>query len=127
MKRVLFRKRIGRVLAAGVLLGAWSACRPAAAAQTGALMARYTTGGAALGALLGSVSATIPYLNDKQSFDFVVGGGAGALAGCGVGLILGMVDVATRTDLSNNPAVPLSGPSVMLEQGATFVVWNRAF
>jgi hypothetical protein len=66
------------------------------AGKVGGTLARYCLGGAGIGGVLGAAVAAVPYLQDKQSFDFSVGAGAGALGGAGIGLIFGIIDLATE-------------------------------
>jgi hypothetical protein len=70
----------------------------ARAGKIGGTLARYVLGGAGIGAALGAAAATVPYLNDHQSFDFSVGAGGGAVAGAVGGLIFGIIDLATEQE-----------------------------
>ena len=78
----------------------------ARAGKVGDTVARYTLGGAGVGALLGAATATVPYLTSKQPFDFYAGAGVGTLAGAGVGFIFGIIDLVTE--------VPADQPAAML-------------
>lgn len=58
----------------------------------------YVSGGTAIGALLGSVVAVIPYTRDKQSEDFTIGLGAGGTVGGILGMVLAVWDIEGRTE-----------------------------
>ena len=84
--------KIVGLIALVILLGAAS---PARAGKVTSTMGAYTTGGAALGALLGSGGAIVSYINTGNSFDFVTGAGIGLVAGAGLGYLFGFIDLAT--------------------------------
>lgn len=81
-----------RLLLAVLLLSALGA--QAQAGPIGLRLGKYSIAGAGIGTLLGAVTATMPYLQSKEPYDFLAGAGIGMLAGAGTGLILGVVDVA---------------------------------
>jgi hypothetical protein len=99
------------------------------AGKIGGTLARYCMGGAGVGAVLGAITATVPYLNDKQPFDFAVGAGAGALTGVGVGLIFGIVDLATDQDESQPTALRqnLEGIYAFNSGSKTYLAWKKTF
>jgi len=122
-------RQISKTVLLFAVAGTFLLSKPAWCGEAGKTFAGYALGGAALGALLGSAGATVPYLNDKQSFDFLVGAGGGALAGSVTGLILGIFDVAssknqsqTTTDLKRT-----EGPYVVVTSSAAFLIWNKPF
>jgi hypothetical protein len=73
------------------------------AGEVGSTLGKYSVAGAGVGALLGSATATLPYLTSKEPFDFLTGAGIGMLAGAGVGFILGIVDLANPADAALAP------------------------
>lgn len=99
------------------------------AGKVGGVLARYCLGGAGVGALLGAVTATVPYLNDKQPFDFAVGAGAGALAGVGVGLVFGIIDLATDQAPEQQGALEkqLEGVYAFNSGSRTYLAWKKTF
>jgi hypothetical protein len=91
-----------RRLALLLLLTAFAA-QPLRAGEVGSTLGKYSVAGAGVGALLGSATATLPYLTSKEPFDFLTGAGVGMLAGAGVGFILGIVDLANPADVAALP------------------------
>ncbi len=96
---MLRRAAFALMLCAGLLVA--PALR---AGEVGKTLGKYSMAGAGVGALLGSAAATVPYLQSKQPYDFLTGAGIGMLAGCGVGFILGVVDLANPADAAMAPA-----------------------
>lgn len=98
----------------------------ARAGESAGVLSAYCMGGSALGSLVGSAAATVAYFNDKQGFDFLVGAGGGAMAGCGMGVLLGILDLAARR---NKPAacLPEHFPVVALRPGGAVVGLNVTF
>jgi hypothetical protein len=84
---------LGCLLAALALLPRSGTC-----GEVGDTMGAYGSAGAGVGALLGSAAAAIPYFQTKQPMDFLTGAGVGMLAGCGLGLVLGIVDLSNQND-----------------------------
>lgn len=101
----------------------------ARAGKVGGTMARYALGGAGIGALLGAAAATVPYLSDKQSFDFSVGAGAGALAGAACGLIFAIVDLSTETagDVEASRPARTEGLFAFHAGPTTYLAWKATF
>ena len=123
-------KKLFTVMALAALLA--SAPQPGHCGKVGGTLARYCLGGAGVGALLGAASATIPYLNSHQGFDFVTGAGVGTLAGVSAGLIFGIIDLATLKD--EEPAqqgklerAPDSQVFAFKAGSATYVAWKTVF
>ncbi len=88
-----------KVILTGLLMAGFAGLRPSQlqAGKIGGTLGRYSLGGAGIGALLGTATATIPYLQSKETFDFITGAGAGAVVGAGVGFLFGIIDLATET------------------------------
>lgn len=87
-----------------LILGLCLALAPALrAGEVGSTLGRYSVAGAGVGALLGTVGGTLPFLQSQQPYDFLVGAGAGMLAGAGVGLILGIIDLANPAETALAP------------------------
>lgn len=83
--------------------------------DSGFTVAEYLSGGAAIGALLGTVVATIPYLRDGDPEDFTIGFGLGGLIGGAAGLTVAVVDLSGRSP-SGEPS--LSGRIGIMEVAA---------
>lgn len=83
----------------GALLGGGAAAFEIANQKpdSGFTVAEYLSGGTAIGALLGTVVATIPYLRDGDPEDFTIGFGLGGLIGGAAGLTVAVVDIQGRT------------------------------
>jgi hypothetical protein len=93
-----------RLAMIAVVLGALALSpRGAAAGEVGSTLGKYSVAGAGVGALLGSATATLPYLQSHEPYDFLTGAGIGMLAGAGVGFILGIVDLANPADVAMAP------------------------
>jgi hypothetical protein len=93
------RKLLGLLLLTIALSAA-----PGLRAETRCTLESYALDGTVLGGLVGCVAATVPYLNDQQGFDYVVGAGVGAVSGAVFGLILGSLDVASqRSQAASTP------------------------
>jgi ABC-type nitrate/sulfonate/bicarbonate transport system permease component len=95
-KNQVVRVGLNGVLLTLLLILVCLAPRSARAFESSSVLTSYCIGGAALGSLVGSAGATVAYFNDKQGFDFLVGAGAGAVGGCGLGVILGVIDLGLR-------------------------------
>ena len=97
----------------------------------GSTLGRYSLGGAGIGALLGSATATVSYLNSRQPFDFLTGAGAGCAVGAGVGLIFGIIDLATMKDEApaegQQGSVPMSGVFAFSAGSANYLAWKTVF
>jgi hypothetical protein len=98
---------------------------PARCGEVGGTLGTYASAGAGVGALLGTAAATLPYLQSKQSFDFVTGAGIGMLVGCGAGFALGVVDLANRDDDAFGDPKP--GLAVALLPGRVSARWTLRF
>ena len=61
--------------------------------ETGFTTSTYVLGGSGIGALLGTVVAILPYLNDGKGKNFSIGMGVGSLVGASVGLGLAIVEI----------------------------------
>lgn len=92
-----------RRIACILILLAAMAPSAAKAGEVGSTLGRYSVAGAGVGALLGSAAATLPYLQSKEPYDFLTGAGIGLLAGCGVGFVLGIVDLANPAETAMAP------------------------
>lgn len=101
----------------------------ARAGKVGGTLARYALGGIGIGALLGAASATVPYLTDKQGFDFYVGAGAGSLAGVTAGLIFGIVDLATEQAPDETTGFKQQDSAVFAFNAGptTYLAWKTSF
>lgn len=82
----------GALLGGGVAFYEISSQRP----DTGFTLSGYLAGGTGIGALLGVVVATIPYLRDKDPEDFTTGLGLGGLIGGTLGLAAAFIDINAR-------------------------------
>lgn len=88
------------------------------AGEVGGTLGRYSVAGTGVGALLGSVAATLPYLQSKEPYDFLTGAGIGMVAGCGIGFILGLVDLghpAEKTAMSPPTGLSLAWTPVAMQ------------
>lgn len=65
--------------------------------DTGFTLAEYTVGGTGIGALLGVVIATLPYMRDKDPEDFTIGLGLGGVIGAAFGVGFAILDINSRT------------------------------
>jgi hypothetical protein len=83
--------------------------------DTGFTLAEYLTGGAGIGALLGGIVATIPYLRDGDPEDFTIGLGLGGLIGATAGIAVAVVDINGRTEAGDRS---LSGRIGILDVAA---------
>ncbi len=86
------------------------------AGKIGSTLSNYALGGAGVGALIGTASATIPYLSSNNTWDFYTGAGAGILAGAGLGFIFGMIDLATEA--------PEERVAPQARQDGLFLAWQ---
>ena len=116
-------RRLG--LAFLIIASLWG--RPAKAGEVASTLGDYASAGAGIGALLGTAAATIPYLQSKQPYDFFTGAGVGLLSGSVVGLILGMVDVATPPADQATGFLPVQGLNVAFSPQAAQVTWTQSF
>jgi len=93
--------------------------------DTGFTLFEYVIGGVGIGALLGGVVATIPYLRDGNPEDFTIGLGLGGLIGGVAGPGVAFVDINSRTEAGDRS---LSGRFGILEVAAVLpsVVPSRA-
>jgi hypothetical protein len=66
--------------------------------DTGFTVTQYLGGGTCLGALIGFVGATIPYMRDKTPEDYTIGIGLGGVVGAALGLTIACVDISSRDD-----------------------------
>jgi hypothetical protein len=64
--------------------------------DTGYTLSQYLAGGTGIGAMLGLVVATIPYLRDGSPEDFMIGLGLGGVIGASLGLTVAIVDINAR-------------------------------
>ncbi len=64
--------------------------------DTGFTLSEYLAGGTSIGALMGFVVATIPFMRDKDPEDFTIGIGLGGLIGASLGLVVALVDINAR-------------------------------
>jgi hypothetical protein len=65
--------------------------------DTGFTVAEYTMGGTWIGALMGGVVATIPYMRDGDPEDFTIGLGLGGIIGATLGLGFAVLDIGSRS------------------------------
>lgn len=56
----------------------------------------YVAGGTGIGALIGGVVATIPYMRDKRGEDFTIGIGLGGVVGAVLGIGVAAIDLSSR-------------------------------
>lgn len=113
-------RRLGLILVLAALL----APRGSQAGEVGSTLGKYSIAGAGVGALLGSAAATLPYLQSQEPYDFLTGAGIGMLAGCGVGFILGIVDLANPADTA---AAPREGWSLAWQPQALSAAYSVRF
>jgi hypothetical protein len=107
---------MGRLLAAAVLAALIALPGAARCGEVGDTLGEYSSAGAGVGAVLGAAAATLPYLQNKQPFDYLTGAGIGLVAGCGIGFCLGIVDLANKDDDAMGPRPGLSvawGPTAV--------------
>ncbi len=108
-----------------VLLAA-SLASPGRAGEVGSTLGKYSAAGAGVGALLGTAAATIPYLQSKQSYDFLTGAGIGLLSGSVIGFILGMVDLANPAP-EQARAPQVEGLVLSFTPAQAQVAWIKVF
>lgn len=65
--------------------------------DTGFTVSEYVVGGTGIGALLGLVVATIPYMKDGDPEDFTIGLGLGGVIGAAFGLGFAIIDINSRS------------------------------
>ncbi|MEW6516501.1 MAG: hypothetical protein AB1439_06335 [candidate division FCPU426 bacterium] len=65
--------------------------------DTGFTFSEYTVGGTGIGAMLGLVIATLPYMRDKDPEDFTIGIGLGGLVGATFGIGFAVWDINSRS------------------------------
>ncbi len=95
------------------------------AGPIGLRLGKYSIAGAGLGALLGAVTATMPYLQSKEPYDFLVGAGVGLLAGASAGFILGVVDVTN--DPPKAEQARAEGPWLALLPRGAAIGFSKSF
>lgn len=96
------------------------------AGEVGSTLGKYSVAGAGVGALLGAVAATLPYLQSQEPYDFLTGAGVGLLAGSGVGFVLGIVDLANPPE-SALTAPPPEGWALALGPGTLAASYRLRF
>jgi hypothetical protein len=85
--------------------------------DSGYTFAEYLTGGTLIGAVLGGVAATIPYIKNDDPEVFTVGIGLGGVIGGTLGIIFSIVDINQRPSGESSQQM-FSGKIGVLEMSA---------